>query len=349
MFNEMNFTCPPPPGYKGKVQMGHGGGGRMSRKLIRELFIHEFKSPSLMEEHDGSIVAIDGVRLAFCTDGHVVSPPFFPGGDIGSLAVHGTVNDLAACGARPIAMSSAFVIEEGFPIADLERIVRSMAAAAEHAGVEIVTGDTKVVEHGKGDGVFITTSGIGLIEHEPAPAPRNVKPGDRVVISGPIARHGLAILSIRDNLTFESELVSDSAPLWDLVSRVYAAGIKPKCMRDPTRGGLAAALSEIAELAGTSITLDDRAIPLAEEAKNACEFLGLDPLFIANEGLMLFFVKADDEPLLLETLRSHPLGSQAAAIGRVDSGDAGILFIETELGGRRAIDIPAGEELPRIC
>ena len=254
-------------------------------------------------------------RLAFTTDSYVISPRFFPGGDIGSLAVHGTVNDLAACGAIARWMSAAFILEEGFPLAELERIVQSMALAAEHAGVELVTGDTKVVEHGKGDGIFINMSGIGLVLHEPVPTPKAVRPGDRVIVSGPIGLHGMAILSVREGLGLESELTSDSAPLGTLVASVYEAGIRPRCLRDPTRGGVAATLAEIAAISGTGIVLDQESLPVPDLVRTACDMLGLDPLLVANEGKMLFLVAAEDEQKTLAVLHQHPQGSQAVTIG----------------------------------
>jgi hydrogenase expression/formation protein HypE len=288
-------------------------------------------------------------KLAFTTDGFVISPPFFPGGDIGSLAVHGTVNDLAACGARARWMSAAFVLEEGFPIADLERIVESMARAAKEAGVELVAGDTKVVEHGKGDGIYITASGVGLLLAEPPPDPRAVQPGGVVILSGPIGLHGVAIMSLREGMMFEPELKSDSAALGELVANVYRVGVRPRCLRDPTRGGVGATLSEIAEASRTGILLEEAAIPVPQVVKGACEILGLDPLLVANEGKMLLLVAPEDEKATLQALRSHPLGCAAVAIGRVQAEEPGSVLIRTQLGSTFVLDIPAGEELPRIC
>jgi hydrogenase expression/formation protein HypE len=346
---ETTSTCPVPPPTSDRVLLSHGGGGGMSRRLIRDVFKKHFKSPELARDHDGAYLRVGDKLLAFTTDGHVVSPPFFPGGDIGSLAIHGTVNDLASCGAKARWISAGFILEEGFPIADLERIVASMAHAASEAGVELVTGDTKVVEHGKGDGLFITTSGIGEVLAEPPPCPSRVRPGDVVILSGPIGLHGMAILSIREGLAFETELQSDSAPLGTLVESVYAAGIRPHCLRDATRGGVAATLDEIAQASGAGILLDEEAVPVPEAVKGACEMLGLDPLHVANEGKMLLIVAPEDEAATLEAVRNHPLGRDAVTIGRVTAEDPGCVVVRTAIGSMFVLDIPAGEELPRIC
>jgi hydrogenase expression/formation protein HypE len=321
----------------------------MSRRLIQGVFQKHFQSHELARDHDGAYLDLGDRKLAFSTDGFVVRPVFFPGGDIGSLAVHGTVNDLAACGAQGRWMSAAFILEEGFPLADLERIVASMARAAREAGIELVTGDTKVVEHGKGDGIFITTSGVGVIFADPLPDPKAVRPGDPVLISGPIGLHGMAIMSVREGLAFDSELASDSAPLGDLIAAVYRAGARPRCLRDPTRGGVAATLAEIAQASRTGIVLDESALPVPENVRGACEILGLDPLLVANEGLMMLIVAPEDEPIALDALRAHPLGRQAVTIGRVQADEPGSVLVRTSLGSTYVFDIPAGEELPRIC
>lgn len=349
MSDPLNLACPAGTPEAGRVLLAHGGGGRLSRRLLRDVFRKHFAGAELGRDHDGAYLTAGDTKLAFSTDSYVVSPPFFPGGDIGSLAVHGTVNDLAACAARARWMSAGFILEEGFPLADLERIVRSMARAAERAGVELVAGDTKVVEHGKGDGVFVNTSGIGLVAYEPVPTPRAVRPGDRVIVSGPIGLHGMAVLSLREGLGFESDLASDSAPLGDLVASVYEAGVRPHCLRDPTRGGVAAALAEIAEISGTAVVFDEAALPVPEPVRGACEILGLDPLFVANEGKMLFVVAPEDEAATLYALRRHPLGVGAATIGRMSEGEPGTVLVDTALGSTHVLDIPAGEELPRIC
>jgi hydrogenase expression/formation protein HypE len=345
----LTFACPPAPATSNRILLSHGGGGRMSRRLIHDVFRKHLLSPELAREHDGAYLDLGSQKLAFTTDGFVVSPPFFPGGNIGSLAVHGTVNDLAACGARARWMSAAFILEEGFLLAELDRIVESMARAAEEAGVEVVAGDTKVVEHGKGDGIYISATGVGLLLADPPPDPRTVQPGDVVILSGPIGLHGMAIMSLREGLAFESELQSDSAPLGELVATVYRAGVRPRCLRDPTRGGVAAALSEIAEASRTGILLEEAAIPVPELVKGACEILGLDPLLVANEGKMLLLVAPGDEEATLQALRSHPLGRGAVTIGRVQAEEQGCVLIRTLLDSTHVLDIPAGEELPRIC
>jgi hydrogenase expression/formation protein HypE len=332
-----------------RVLLAHGGGSRLSQKLLTDIFRKHFKSAELAREHDGAYLQVGRERLAFTTDSYVISPRFFPGGDIGSLAVHGTVNDLAACGAVARWISAAFILEEGFALAELEQIVQSMASAAEHAGVELVTGDTKVVEHGKGDGIFINISGIGVVQHAPAPTPKAVRPGDRVIVSGSIGLHGMAILSVREGLGFESKLTSDSAPLGAMVASVYEAGIRPHCLRDPTRGGVAATLAEIAAISGTCIVLDEDSLPVPDLVRTACDMLGLDPLFVANEGKMLFLVAAEDEQQTLAVLRQHPNGSEAVTIGRVQTEDAGSILLHTARDGTHVLDIPAGDDLPRIC
>jgi hydrogenase expression/formation protein HypE len=349
MSESAEIRRPLSPPSSDRILLAHGGGSRLSQKLLADVFRKHFRSAELAEEHDGAYLTVGEMRLAFSTDSYVISPRFFPGGDIGSLAVHGTVNDLAACGARARWISAAFILEEGLPLDELERIVHSMAMAAEQADVELVTGDTKVVEHGKGDGIFINTSGIGVVLHEPPPSPRAVRPGDRVIVSGPIGLHGMAILSVRERLGLGAELKSDSAALGGLVASVYEAGIRPHCLRDPTRGGVAATLAEIAAISGTGMMLDEKALPVPAVVKGACEILGLDPLFVANEGKMLFLVAPEDEQKTLEILHRHPQGAEAVTIGRVQEEDAGSVLIRTALEGTYVLDIPAGEELPRIC
>lgn len=349
MSQDAGFHCPMPFNRPNRVLLAHGGGGRLSRQLIESLFRRRCQSAELDRDHDGAYLQVGCERLAFTTDSFVVSPPFFPGGNIGSLAVHGTVNDLAACGATPMWLSAAFILEEGFSLSDLERIVDSLAQAARDAGVQIVAGDTKVVEHGKGDGIFVNTTGVGVVAHEPVPTPTAVRPGDRVIVSGPIGLHGMAVLSAREGLGFEADLVSDSAPLASLVAAVYESGIRPHCLRDPTRGGVGAALAEIASASATGILLDEDAVPVPDLVRGACEILGLDPLFVANEGKMLFIVAAEDEARTLDALRKHPLGRDAVAIGRALPEYPGTVLVRTPLGSVFVLDIPAGEELPRIC
>lgn len=347
---DSSSSCPLPSGIASdRVLLAHGGGGRLSRRLVRDLFHRHVRSAELARDHDGAFLGQPQGRLAITTDSYVIRPLFFPGGDIGSLAVHGTINDLAACGARARWLTAAFILEEGFPLDDLDRLVASMAAAARDAGVEVVAGDTKVVERGKADGVYITTTGVGILMAEPEPTPQALRPGDIVIVSGPIGLHGMAILSVREGLAFESEIVSDSAPLGDLVARVYEAGIRPHCLRDPTRGGVAATLSELAQTSRTGILLEDSALPVPEPVRGACEILGLDPLHVANEGKMLLVVDPNDEAATLAALRAHPLGREAVRIGRVLDDEPGLVLIRTGIGSTYVLDIPAGEELPRIC
>ena len=343
-------TCPIPVAEHPRVLLAHGGGGRLTQRLIRDVFAASFANPALARLHDGAVLELHGARLALSTDSFVVSPRFFPGGDIGSLAVHGTVNDLAMCGARPIALSAGFVIEEGLEMDELARIVESMRRAAAAARVEIVTGDTKVVERGKGDGLFINTTGIGLVPDGITIDPERARPGDVVLLSGSIAEHGIAILSVREGLEFETALVSDSAPLHDLVAGLLAAaGEAVHVLRDPTRGGVSSALNEIAEASRTGIRLDEAAIPVTEPVRGACEILGLDPLYVANEGKLVAIVAPDAAGAALAALRAHPLGHAAAAIGEVVAGPAGRVILRSRVGGSRIVDMLSGEQLPRIC
>jgi hydrogenase expression/formation protein HypE len=318
--------------------------------LIERMFLPTFHNPALEILHDGAIVEVEGVRLTFTTDSFVISPIFFPGGDIGKLAVNGTVNDLAMCGARPLYLSLALILEEGFPMEDLWRVVRSVQEAARKAEVEVVTGDTKVVDRGKGDGVFINTSGVGVIPEGVEIAPRRVRPGDVVLISGAIAVHGIAILSVREGLEFETTLESDTAPLNGLVEALLrVAGRQVHVLRDPTRGGVASALNEIAASAGVGITLEEARIPLWDEVKGACEILGLDPLYVANEGKCLAIVAPEAAEAVLKAMRSHPLGREAAIIGQVVEEHPGAVILRSQVGGKRMVDMLSGEQLPRIC
>lgn len=343
-------SCPLPLHAHERVLMAHGGGGRLMGELIERVFARAFANPYLAERHDGAVLPLGaGPRVAFTTDSYVVKPLFFPGGDIGTLAVNGTVNDLAMCGARPLFLSAGFILEEGFPMADLERIAASMAAAARAAGVEIVTGDTKVVERGKGDGVFVNTAGVGLLESPGALAPSAVRPGDAVLLSGDIGRHGVAILAARESLGFETTIVSDCAPLSAPVLALLEGGVELHCLRDLTRGGLGAALCEIAEASGLRLALDESAIPVHPEVAGACELLGLDPLFVANEGRCVAFVAADQAERALELLRRHDVCAGAVAIGRVTDARDGLVTLKTAFGTTRLVDLPSGEQLPRIC
>ena len=343
-------SCPIPIADYPTILMAHGGGGRLTQMLVEKLFVSSFDNPALSELHDGAILEAGGARLAFSTDSFVIHPLFFPGGDIGSLAVHGTVNDLAMCGARPLGLSSGLILEEGLPIDDLWRIVRSMEAAAKASGVPIVTGDTKVVDRGKGDGVFINVSGVGLVPPGISISPRRARPGDKVIVSGEVAVHGVAILSVREGLKFETTLETDSAPLNGMVEALLAAaGEKVHVLRDPTRGGVATTLNEIAAQSGLGIRLDESAIPVGEEVRGACEILGLDPLYVANEGKCLVIVDPSAADAALETLRKHPLGARAAVIGAVTAEHPRKVFLRSRIGGLRLLDLLTGEQLPRIC
>jgi hydrogenase expression/formation protein HypE len=318
--------------------------------LIERIFLPAFRNPALEVLHDGAVVGVNGARLAFTTDSFVVSPLFFPGGNIGTLAVHGTVNDLAMCGAQPLALSAAFILEEGLPTETLWRIVQSVEQASRSVGVPIVTGDTKVVDRGKGDGVFITTTGIGLLPEGVHLSPLRARPGDVVLINGAIAIHGIAILSVREGLEFETQLRSDTAPLHDLVARILdVAGEQVHVLRDPTRGGLASALNEIAARARVGIRLEEERIPIWEEVRGACEVLGLDPLYVANEGKCLAIVAREVAEAVLEAMRSHPLGREAAIIGEVVEDHPGQVVLRSRIGGMRIVDMLSGEQLPRIC
>jgi len=342
--------CPLPIRDYPRVLLAHGGGGHLARMLIERVFLQPFDPAGEGRRHDGAVLGVGGTRLAFSTDSFVISPRFFPGGDIGSLAVHGTVNDLAMCGARPLALSAGLILEEGLPLEELWRVARSMRDAAAACGVPIVTGDTKVVERGKGDGLFVNTAGIGVVPAGVEIDPRRARPGDAVLISGTIADHGVAILSVREGLGFETTLRSDSAPLHGLVEVLLAD--RPErvhVLRDPTRGGVAAALSEIAARAGVGVVLDERALPLHDAVRGACEILGLDPLHVANEGKLLAIVDGTSADELLAAMRRHPAGACAARIGRVVAEHSGEVLLRSSVGGTRVVDCPDGEPLPRIC
>jgi hydrogenase expression/formation protein HypE len=313
------------------------------------MFAVQFKNEFLDPLHDGAVLAVDAGRLAYSTDSYVVNPIFFPGGNIGTLAVNGTVNDLSMCGACPRYLSAGFIIEEGLPMDELWRIVVAMRTAAEAAGVQIVTGDTKVVDRGKGDKIFINTSGIGVIPEGRVVAPSKAATGDVILINGTIADHGIAIMSVRQGLEFETQMKSDCAPLNDLVEAMFAASADIHVLRDPTRGGVASALNELAESAQVGIELAEEAIPVSEEVGGACEILGFDPLYVANEGKLLAFVAPESAEKVLEAMRKHPLGKKSAAIGRVVAGHEGSVLMKTRIGGSRIVDMLSGEQLPRIC
>lgn len=341
------LACPRPLRHD-TVQMAHGGGGRLMKELIEGLFL-----PALGADpaglHDSAVLDAAGVRLAFTTDGFVVYPRTFPGGDLGELAVYGTVNDLAMAGARPLAPSSAFILEEGLPFSELGPLVASMRAAADRCGVRLVTGDTKVVDRGKADGVFITTAGIGMVPGGREVHPRCVRPGDAVIVSGDLGRHGIAVMSVREGLRFESPIVSDCGPVHHLAAALLDGGLAVHCLRDPTRGGLASVLNEVAESAGVAISVDEAAVPVAEGVAAACEILGLDPLYVACEGRMVAFLPREQAPQALAVLRGIPEGEGAACIGLVAEGPAGRVTLRTALGTSRLLDLLSGEQLPRIC
>jgi hydrogenase expression/formation protein HypE len=344
-------SCPVPATSAAEtILMAHGGGGRLTQRLIESVFLPSFDNPALRELHDGAILEAGGVRLAFSTDSFVIHPLFFPGGDIGSLAVHGTVNDLAMCGAQPLALSAGLILEEGLPIADLARIVVSMQRAAAGAGCPIVTGDTKVVDRGKGDGIFVNVTGVGIVPEGVTISPRRAAPGDVVLVSGEIAVHGIAIMSLREGLSFETTLESDTAALNGLVKDLLAAaGGAVHVLRDPTRGGVASTLNEIAAQAGVGIRLEEAKLPLSEEVRGACEILGFDPLYVANEGKLLAIVAPGAADAALAALRAHPLGAKAAAIGTVVAEGPGRVTLKSRIGGVRIVDLLTGEQLPRIC
>lgn len=334
---------------RGSVDMTHGSGGRAMAQLIDELFVRYFDNELLRQANDQAAFSVHAGRMVMSTDSHVISPLFFPGGDIGSLSVHGTINDVAMSGAKPLYLSAGFILEEGFPLSDLERIVRSMAHAAAEAGVPVVTGDTKVVERGKGDGVFITTTGIGVVPVGVNISGEQARPGDAILLSGTIGDHGVAIMSSRENLSFETTIESDSAALHTLVAEMVEAVPAIRCLRDPTRGGLATTLNELALQSGVGMRLQESAIPLNPAVSAACELLGLDPLYVANEGKLICICAADDADHLLKVMRAHPLGGRAARIGEVVEDPLGFVQMETGFGGSRMVDWLAGEQLPRIC
>ena len=351
MEKNLNFTasCPLPISQYPHVLMAHGGGGTLMHRLLEDVFGRAFSNPILDTRHDSAQFTVPAGRLAMTTDSYVVRPIFFPGGDIGSMAVHGTVNDLAMSGARPLYLSCGFIIEEGLPMETLWRVVCSMRDAAEKCGVQIVTGDTKVVDKGKGDGLFINTTGIGVIEHEQRISPQSVLPGDAILVSGDLGRHGMAIMAVREGLQFESAIESDSAPVAEPVLALVQAGIEIHCLRDLTRGGLASALNEIAEAAGVKITIEEKSVPVREDVHAACEMLGLDPLHVANEGRFIAFVAAKDAARALEVLRRYEVSKNSAIIGKVVEKSAPLVTLKSAIGASRILDMPSGEQLPRIC
>jgi hydrogenase expression/formation protein HypE len=345
----LTASCPLPITNYKEIVLAHGSGGKLSQQIIQRMVLPQFRNSLLQPLHDGAIFSLNGTRLAFSTDSYVVNPIFFPGGDIGKLAVHGTVNDLAMCGARPLHLSVGFILEEGLPMEDFWRVIQSMRQAADTAGVTLVTGDTKVVDRGKADKIFVNTSGVGVIPDGVNIHPGRAQPGDKILLSGAMAVHGIAIMSVREGLEFETEIASDTAPLNSLVDALVAAKIDIHVLRDPTRGGITSALTEIAQSAKVGMLIDEARIPISEEVKGACEILGLDPLYVANEGKLLAVVAAQDANPTLSIMKSHPLGKDAAIIGEVIDDHPGFVMMKTRVGGTRVVDMLSGEQLPRIC
>lgn len=344
-----SWVCPAPLRDSPNIVMGHGGGGAMSAELIEHLFLPAFGPAADAGMGDSAVLPIGDVRLAFSTDSFVVKPLVFPGGTIGDLAVNGTVNDLAMAGARPLVLSTAFILEEGTPLDELARVAHAVGTAAMAAGVKLVTGDTKVVDAGHGDGVYINTAGIGLIDERADIRPQRATEGDVVIVSGDIGVHGVAVMSCREGLEFGTTVASDTAPLHGLVAAMIDTGADIHVLRDPTRGGVAATLNEIAKTAGVGISLDERAFPIPAEVRDACGLLGLDPLYVANEGKLLAFVPPADADRVLAAMRAHPLGARATVIGSCVAEHPGMVSAKTALGGTRVVDLPIGEQLPRIC
>jgi hydrogenase expression/formation protein HypE len=346
---ELNLSCPVPLTRYPQVLMAHGGGGKLMHRLIADMFQKAFSNPVLDQGHDSAQFTVPTNRLAFTTDSYVVRPLFFPGGNVGSLAVHGTVNDLAMSGARPLHLGAGFILEEGLPMETLWRVVCSMRDAAKNCGVQIVTGDTKVVERGKGDGLYVNTSGVGVLEHDQSISPQRVQPGDAIIVSGDLGRHGMAIMALREGLQFESLIISDSAPVHEPVLNLIKAGIEIHCLRDLTRGGLASALNEIAEAAKVRMMVEETSVPVREDVHAACEMLGLDPLFVANEGRFVAFIPEKDLTHALAILRWHEISADAVQIGRVVDRSASLVTLRSAIGASRILDMPSGEQLPRIC
>ncbi|TMR23504.1 hydrogenase expression/formation protein HypE [Nonomuraea zeae] len=333
-----------------RITLAHGAGGKATQTLIEAVFLEAFRNPMLAPLEDGALLRIGSEQTAFTTDSYVVSPLFFPGGDIGDLAVNGTVNDLAMCGARPVHLSAGFILEEGFPVADLRRITTSMAEAASAAGVTIVTGDTKVVQRGKADGCYITTAGVGLVEHPVTLSASRARPGDAVIVSGPIGAHGAAIMLARGEFDLEASIASDTAPLYGIVSDLLnALPQHVRCLRDATRGGVATVLNEVARASEVAVVLDEEQIPVAPEVTGVCELLGLDPLYVACEGRFVTVVDAEHAGQALDVLRAHPLGAEAAIAGTVAADPPGLVLLRTAFGGTRVVDVLVGDPLPRIC
>lgn len=342
-------VCPVPICDQQQIVLGHGSGGKLSAELLQKIFLPAFKNEFLSRLDDQAVLPIEGARVAFTTDAFVVTPIFFPGGNIGDLAINGTINDLAMSGAKPLYIAAAFILEEGLAMADLERVVASMSAAARCGGVQLVTGDTKVVNRGKGDKIFITTTGIGLVDSKLRISADRARPGDKILLSGTVGDHGIAIMSRRENLEFESAIESDTAPLHTLVAEMIEASEQIHCLRDPTRGGVATTLNELAASSRVGMVIDERQIPVRESVQGACEILGLDPLYVANEGKLLAIVDQADAAAVLQKMRAHPLGKEARVIGEVVADPPAMVLMKTAIGGTRVVDVLFGEQLPRIC
>ncbi|WGL17097.1 hydrogenase expression/formation protein HypE [Microbulbifer bruguierae] len=345
----MNIDCPLPADIEDTIRLGHGSGGELSQNLFRNYIYPYIKNPWLDQAHDSALLTIKGSQLVFTTDSFVITPLFFPGGDIGELAVYGTVNDLAMSGARPMYLSCSLILEEGLPLNTLKRIMASMGRAAAQTGVHLVTGDTKVVERGKGDGLYINTAGIGVLEHEQEIGPGAIRAGDRILLSGDIGRHGMAVMASREGLSFDTSLHSDCAPLHEPVRDLLAAGIQVHCLRDLTRGGLATALVELANARGVSVEVQESAVPIDESVEGACELLGLDPLYVANEGRFVVFVPEEEEKAALDILRCHSVSAGSQRIGLVTATGRTGVILKNSLGCERLLDLLQGEQLPRIC
>jgi len=349
--SSFSLNCPVPRVADDRIVLAHGGGGRLTHQLIEKIFLPAFSNAMLEQRHDGAVLSVNGSRLAFTTDSFVVRPLIFPGGDIGDLAVNGTVNDLAMCGARPLYLSSGFILEEGLEMATLRTVVTSMQQAAANAHVQLVTGDTKVVDKGKGDGIFVNTSGIGVIETNVTTTigPAAVQPGDVVIVSGDLGRNGIAILSVREGLEFESPILSDTASVWPAVEALLNAGIEIHCLRDLTRGGLATTLNEIASDRNICIKLEETLIPVEETVQSACEILGLDPLYVANEGRFAVFVPAAQADAALEIMKKVSVSQGSVRVGKVEETPGRTVVLQSRIGGNRVVDMLSGEQLPRIC
>ncbi len=343
------LSCPVPMNDYPTIVLAHGGGGKLTHQLIERVFKKHFSNPDLDLMHDGAMVTVDAGRIAMSTDSYVVSPIIFPGGNIGELAVNGTVNDIAMCGAQPKYLSASFIIEEGLSMAELETIVASMALSAKKAGVSIVTGDTKVVPRGKADKVFITTSGVGTIPEGRSIHPSRIKAGDAIIISGTIGDHGMAVMSVREGLEFESEIRSDTCALNGLVEEMYRVSPEIHFLRDPTRGGVASTMNEIAASAQKGIRLYEKSIPANENVRSACEILGFDPLYVANEGKLIAIVSSSESAKVLSAMKKHPAGTESAIIGEVTDDHPSVVVLQTAIGGERVVDMISGEQLPRIC